>query len=64
MSQDLNRQTSQPLNFKDQWSNVLKKLNNEYGNEVFNSWIKNIKIQSQEEEVIFFSWKSLSKSNM
>ena len=55
MSQDLNRQTSQPLNFKDQWSNVLKKLNNEYGNEIFNSWIKNIKIQSHEGEVIFFT---------
>ena len=55
MSQDLNRQTSQLLSFKDQWSNVLKKLNNEYGIEVFNSWIKNIKIQSQEGEVIFFT---------
>ena len=55
MSQDLNRETSQSLNFKDQWGNVLKKLNNEYGNEVFNSWIKNIKIQSQEGEVIFFT---------
>jgi len=55
MSQDLNRQTSQLLNFKDQWGNVLKKLNNEYGNEIFNSWIKNIKIQSQEGEVIFFT---------
>ncbi len=55
MSQDLNRKTSQSVNFKDQWSNVLKKLNNEYGNEVFNSWIKNIKIESQEGEVIFFN---------
>ena len=55
MSQDLNRQTNQLLNFKDQWGNVLKKLNNEYGNEIFNSWIKNIKIQSQEGEVIFFT---------
>ena len=55
MSQDLNRKTSQPLNFKDQWTNVLKKLNNEYGNEIFNSWIKNIKIQSHEGEVIFFT---------
>ena len=55
MSQDLNRETNQSLNFKDQWGNVLKKLNSEYGNEVFNSWIKNIKIQSQEGEVIFFT---------
>tara|TARA_B100000965_G_scaffold282197_1_gene240014 strand:- start:2305 stop:3705 length:1401 start_codon:yes stop_codon:yes gene_type:complete len=55
MSQDLNRKTSQSVNFKDQWSNVLKKLNNEYGNEVFNSWIKNIKIESHEGEVIFFN---------
>ena len=55
MSQDLYRQTSQSLNFKDQWNNVLKKLNNEYGNEIFNSWIKNIKIQSQEGEVVFFT---------
>ena len=46
MSQDLNRQATQPLNLKEQWSNVLKKLNSEYGNEIFNSWIKNIKIQS------------------
>ena len=45
MSQDLHLQASQSLNFKDQWGNVLKKLNNEYGNEIFNSWIKNIKIQ-------------------
>ena len=55
MSQDLNRQINQSVNFKDQWGNVLKKLNNEYGNEIFNSWIKNIKIQSQEGEVIFFT---------
>ena len=55
MSQDLYRETSQSLNFKDQWNNVLKKLNNEYGNEIFNSWIKNIKIQSQEGEVVFFT---------
>ena len=55
MSQDLYRQTSQSLNFKDQWNNVLKKLNNEYWNEIFNSWIKNIKIQSQEGEVVFFT---------
>ncbi len=55
MSQDLHRQTSQLLNFKDQWSNVLKKLNSEYGNEIFNSWIKNIKIQSQEDEIVFFT---------
>tara|TARA_Y100000741_G_scaffold206369_1_gene157069 strand:+ start:520 stop:1920 length:1401 start_codon:yes stop_codon:yes gene_type:complete len=55
MSQDLHRQTSQLLNFKDQWSNVLKKLNSEYGNEIFNSWIKNIKIQSQEGEIVFFT---------
>ena len=55
MSQDLNRKTSQSLSFKDQWSSVLKKLNSEYGNEIFNSWIKNIKIQSHEGEVIFFT---------
>ena len=55
MSQDLNRKASQSLNFKDQWGNVLKKLNNEYGNEIFNSWIKNIKIQSQEGDIIFFT---------
>ncbi len=55
MSQDLNRQSNQTISFKDQWGNVLKKLNNEYGNEIFNSWIKNIKIQSQEGEVLYFS---------
>ena len=55
MSQDLNRQATQPLNLKEQWSNVLKKLNSEYGNEIFNSWIKNIKIHSQEDEVLIFT---------
>ena len=55
MSQDLNRQSTQPLNLKEQWSNVLKKLNSEYGNEIFNSWIKNIKIHSQEDEVLIFT---------
>ena len=55
MSQDLNRQATQPLNLKEQWRNVLKKLNSEYGNEIFNSWIKNIKIHSQEDEVLIFT---------
>ena len=36
MSQDLNRQSNQTISFKDQWGNVLKKLNNEYGNEILN----------------------------
>ena len=55
MSQDLNRQSNEPFSLKEQWNNVLKKLNNEYGNEIFNSWIKNIKIQNQEDEVLIFT---------
>ena len=55
MSQDLNRQATQPLNLTEQWRNVLKKLNSENGNWIFNSWIKNIKVHSQEDEVLIFT---------
>ena len=55
MHQDLNQKNSIEISLKEQWSNVLKKLNNEYGNEVFNSWIKNITIKSLEGETIYFN---------
>ena len=44
MYQDLNRSQSSNISVKEIWNSVLKKLNAEYGNEVFNSWIKNINI--------------------
>jgi len=55
MVQDLYQQTSQAFSLSDLWTCVLKKLNNEYGNEIFDSWIKNIKIQSLKEDVLHFS---------
>ena len=55
MSYDLNQIKSLEINIKDLWLNVLKKLNEELGNEIFNSWIKNIKVQSIEDDVLFFS---------
>ena len=55
MAQDLNQISPIEINIKDLWLIVLKKLNNEFGNEVFNSWIKNIKVQSIEDDVLFFS---------
>jgi chromosomal replication initiator protein len=55
MVQDLYQQTSQAFSLRDLWTCVLKKLNNEYGNEIFDSWIKNIKIQSLKEDVLHFS---------
>ncbi len=55
MQQDFNQKNIQELTLKEQWINVLKKLNNEYGNEVFNSWIKNITVKNIEGETIFFN---------
>ena len=55
MVQDLYQQTSQAFSLRDLWTCVLKKLNNEYGNEIFDSWIKNIKIQSLKEDVLHFT---------
>ena len=55
MAQDLNQISPIEINVKDLWLLVLKKLNNELGNEIFNSWIKNIKVQSIEDDILFFS---------
>ena len=55
MAHDLNQVNSLEINIKDLWLNVLKKLNEELGNEIFNSWIKNIKIQSIEDNILYFS---------
>jgi chromosomal replication initiator protein len=53
--QDLYQKIPNTVSLKDQWNSVLKKLNAEYGNEIFNSWIKNIKIQNLESDVLHFS---------
>ena len=55
MAYDLNQVDSPELNVKDLWLCVLKKLNDELGNEIFNSWIKNIKVRSIEDDILFFS---------
>ena len=55
MSQDLNKLNSPEINIRDLWITVLRKLNNELGNEIFNSWIKNIKVQSLDDDVLYFS---------
>ena len=55
MAQDLNQISPIEINVKDLWLLVLKKLNNEFGNEIFNSWIKNIKVQSIEDDILYFS---------
>jgi len=55
MAQDLNQISPIEINVKDLWLSVLKKLNNEFGNEIFNSWIKNIKVQSIEDDILYFS---------
>ena len=55
MYQDLSKAQSTSLNLKDQWNSVLKKLNTEYGNEIFNSWIKNISIKNLDGDVIYFT---------
>jgi len=55
MAQDLNQISPIEINIKDLWLLVLKKLNNEFGNEIFNSWIKNIKVQSIEDDILYFS---------
>lgn len=55
MAQDLNQISPIEINIKDLWLLVLKKLNNEFGNEIFNSWIKNIKVQSIEDDILHFS---------
>ena len=55
MAHDLNQISPIEINVKDLWHTVLKKLNNEFGNEIFNSWIKNIKVQSIEDDILYFS---------
>ncbi len=55
MYQDLSKAETSSSNLKDQWGLVLKKLNSEYGNEVFNSWIKNITIKNLDEDVLNFT---------
>ena len=55
MAQDLNQISPIEINAKDLWLLVLKKLNNEFGNEIFNSWIKNIKVQSVQDDILYFS---------
>ena len=55
MAQDLNQISPIEINVKDLWLLVLKKLNNEFGNEIFNSWIKNIKVQSIQDDILYFS---------
>ena len=46
MFQDLENAQPSKSSIRDQWNIVLKKLNSEYGNEIFNSWIKNISIKT------------------
>jgi ATPase involved in DNA replication initiation len=55
MYQDLNNNQASTIDLKDQWNSVLKKLNAEYGNEIFNSWIKNISIRNLDEDVLYFT---------
>ena len=55
MYQDINQKKLSEISLKEQWGNVLKKLNTEYGNEVFNSWIKNISIKHLEGDTINFT---------
>ena len=55
MYQDLNKNQASTIDLKDQWNSVLKKLNAEYGNEIFNSWIKNISIRNLDEDVLYIT---------
>ena len=55
MYQDLNKDQASTIDLKDQWNSVLKKLNTEYGNEIFNSWIKNISIRNLDDDVLYFT---------
>ena len=55
MYQDLPNVKAPNINIKDQWNSVLKKLNVEYGNEIFNSWIKNIRIKNLDEDILYFT---------
>ena len=55
MFQDLENAQPSQSSLRDQWNSVLKKLNAEYGNEIFNSWIKNISIKNLENDIIYFT---------
>ena len=46
MVQDLNSQQPLVSDIKTTWYLVLKKLNKEYGNEIYNSWLKNLNVKS------------------
>ena len=55
MFQDLENAQLSKSSIRDQWNIVLKKLNSEYGNEIFNSWIKNISIKNLDNDIIYFT---------
>ena len=55
MVQDLNSQQPLVSDIKTTWHAVLKKLNKEYGNEIYNSWLKNLNVKSLERETLVFS---------
>ena len=55
MVQDLNSQQPLVSDIKTTWYLVLKKLNKEYGNEIYNSWLKNLNLKSLESETLVFS---------
>ena len=55
MFQDLENAQPSKSSIRDQWNIVLKKLNYEYGNEIFNSWIKNISIKNLDNDIIYFT---------
>ena len=55
MVQDLNSQQPLVSDIKTTWYLVLKKLNKEYGNEIYNSWLKNLNVKSLESETLVFS---------
>ena len=55
MFQDLENAQPSKSSIRDQWNIVLKKLNSEYGNEIFNSWIKNISIKNLDNDIIYFT---------
>ncbi len=55
MIHDLNSQQALVSDIKTTWHSVLKKLNKEYGNEIYNSWLKNLKVKTLEQETLVFS---------
>ena len=55
MIQDLNSQQPLVSDIKATWYSVLKKLNKEYGNEIYNSWLKNLKVNNLQNETLVFS---------